>query len=190
MANFTSLADALLTVTLTYEDAELLGRKHQKGQAWQSCISLYHTWLPNTVGCISMIYLSHGLAEFIFNLPTIRLSSCIQLQVQLHVPVMVYAPQHAWLCSQWGVGNSAAGRADLICGLMGGLLSWAFFCGSSGGDAQLSVSERNKPTDQENSRERKQPPTTSLTKVAHQDTETVRGSLNMNNQTRKTNPVS
>lgn len=45
LGNFTSPADALLTVTLTYEDAELLGRKHQKGQAWQSCISLYHTYI-------------------------------------------------------------------------------------------------------------------------------------------------
>lgn len=44
LGNFTSPADALLTVTLTYEDAEF-GRKHQKGQAWQSCISLYHTYL-------------------------------------------------------------------------------------------------------------------------------------------------
>lgn len=51
-----------------------------------------------------------------------------------------HPPQCAWLCSQWGVCSSAAGRADLICGVMGGLLSWAFFCGSSGGDAQLSAS--------------------------------------------------
>ncbi len=40
------------------------------------------------------------------------------------------------------VCDRAAGRADLIRGLMGGLLSWAFLCGSSGEDAQLSLREK------------------------------------------------
>lgn len=39
------------------------------------------------------------------------------------------------------VCDRAAGRADLISGLLGGLLSWAFLCGSNGGDAQLSLRE-------------------------------------------------